>query len=278
MQSLTRAPRVLAVTMVGLGTLLASAPARAFRLAVPAEEPATTPATPPGGEAGSEASTETGPASPSTTSPSTTSPSTTSPSTTSAPATEDVVPPPPESEGEPDDAAGIEIIHAPDGPLSREEAEELEQRRLDEEIDALPPPPDPEWRLRIGAGLGLPLAGASAPFLRLHQEIEWQPTGAAPFLFGLGGAEYVGPGVLGSAAVRLGAATDFCRDSVVRCQAAIVLVLGAFFGQNLVAFDAGGEGDVRFLFGPVELSVRVGFGGGGGYNFLTGSGGVGVAF
>jgi len=268
MHSFRRAPRVLAATMVGLGTLLAGAPARAFRLAVPDDEPVTPPATAPVGEASNAtssrgASSETRVA---------------SPSTARRPATEEAVPPPPESEGEPDDAAGIEIIHAPDGPISREEAEEREQRRLDQELDALPPPPDPEWRLRIGAGLGLPLAGASTPFLRLHQEIEWQPTGAAPFLFGLGGAEYVGPGVLGSAALRVGAATDFCRDSVVRCQAAIGIVLGAFFGPNLVAFDAGGEGDVRFLFGPLELSIRVGFGGGGGYNFLTGSGGVGVAF
>jgi len=260
MSSLRRAPLVLAMATVALGTGPAGAPARAHGLGVPDEEPATAePGTssPPSTGAGAAVAIDA--------------------EATPSEASEEI-PPPPTNEADPYDRAGIEIIHAPDRPVSREQAEEEEQRRLDEELDTLPPPPDPEWRLRIGAGLGLPLAGASVPYLRLYQEIEWQPTGAAPFLFGLGGAEYVGGGVLGSAALRVGAATDFCRDSVVRCQAAIVIVLGAFFGQNLVAFDAGGEGDVRFLFGPLELSIRVGFGGGGGYNFLTGSGGVGVAF
>lgn len=171
-----------------------------------------------------------------------------------------------------------EILPPPEQPISREAAEAEEERRLDEEADRLPPPPPPEWRLRAGAGVGLPLNGANVPYLRLHQEVEWQPTAAAPFTFGLGGAEYLLGGVLGSASARIGAATDFCSDATVRCQAALNLVLGAFFGQNLLAFDFGGEGDVRFLFGPVELSVRVGFGGGGGVNMLFGSGGIGGAF
>jgi hypothetical protein len=177
-----------------------------------------------------------------------------------------------------DDDGDEEILPAPPPPISREEARAEEERRLDEEADRLPPPPPPEWRLRAGAGVGLPLNGANVPYLRLHQEVEWQPTAAAPFIFGLGGAEYLLGGVLGSAGARIGAATDFCSDTTVRCQAALNLVLGAFFGQNLLAFDFGGEGDVRFLFGPVELSVRVGFGGGGGINMLFGSGGIGGAF
>jgi hypothetical protein len=179
-----------------------------------------------------------------------------------------------------DDAGGEEeeILPPPAQPISREAAEAEEERRLDEEADRLPPPPPPEWRLRAGAGVGLPLNGANVPYLRLHEEVEWQPTAAAPFIFGLGGAEYLLGGVLGSASARIGAATDFCSDATVRCQAALNLVLGAFFGQNLLAFDFGGEGDVRFLFGPVELSVRVGFGGGDGINMLFGSGGIGGAF
>ncbi len=163
-------------------------------------------------------------------------------------------------------------------PVSREEARTEEERRLDEEAEQLPPPPDPEWRLRTGVGIGLPLNGASTPFLRLHQEIEWQPTAAAPFLFGLGGAEYLLGGTLGQADARLGMTTYFCEDAIVRCQAAVAFVVGAFFGQNLLTFDVGGEGDVRFLFGALELSVRVGFGGGGGINMLHGSGGIGAAF
>jgi hypothetical protein len=179
-----------------------------------------------------------------------------------------------------DDVAGEEeeILPPPGRPISRDAAEAEEERRLDEEADRLPPPPPPEWRLRAGAGVGLPLNGANVPYLRLHEEIEWQPTAAVPFIFGLGGAEYVLGGVLGSAGARIGAATDFCSDATVRCQAALNLVLGAFFGQNLLAFDFGGEGDVRFLFGSLELSVRVGFGGGGGINMLFGSGGIGGAF
>jgi hypothetical protein len=177
-----------------------------------------------------------------------------------------------------DDVGDEEILPAPPPPISREEARAEEERRLDEEADRLPPPPPPEWRLRAGAGVGLPLNGANVPYLRLHQEVEWQPTDAAPFIFGLGGAEYLLGGVFGSAGARIGAATDFCSDATVRCQAALNLVLGVFFGQNLLAFDFGGEGDVRFLFGPVELSVRVGFGGSGGVNMLFGSGGIGGAF
>lgn len=258
----SRALLALTIAAVALGTVLATAPARAFRLAVPDDAPA--PAAdadatnePPAEAASSEA---------------------TEAPATNAPASEPALPPPPETATEPEEMQGIEFVHAPEVPISREEAEEQEQRRLEEEMDALPPPPEPEWRLRVGAGVGLPLAGASVPYLRLLQEVEWQPTGAAPFIFGLGGAEYLLGGVLGSVGARLGAATLFCQDSVVRCQGAIHLVLGAFFGQNLVAFDAGGEGDVRFLFGALELFVRVGFGGGGGFNFLHGSGGVDAAF
>lgn len=177
-----------------------------------------------------------------------------------------------------DDDGEEEIVPAPPTPISREEAEEEEERRFAEAEDALPPPPDPEWRLRLGAGVGLPLNGASSPYLRLYQEIEWQPTIVAPLIFGLGGAEYLVGGLLGSAGARVGLATYFCADAIVRCQAAINVVLGAFFGQGVLAFDFGGEGDVRFLFGALELTVRLGFGGGGGINMLHGGAGVGAAF
>lgn len=175
-------------------------------------------------------------------------------------------------------AGEVAIVEGTQRPMTREEMRAQEERRLDEEADALPPPPPPEWRLRAGIGVGLPLNGANVPYMRVHQEIEWQPTGAAPFIFGLGGSEYLLGGVLGSAGARIGMATDFCQDAVVRCQGAVNVVLGAFFGSGLLAFDAGGEGDVRFLFGALELSVRVGFGGGGGINMLYGSGGIGAAF
>lgn len=169
-------------------------------------------------------------------------------------------------------------LEASTQPISREEARTEEERRLDEEAEQLPPPPPPEWRLRAGVGVALPLNGASSPFLRLHQEIEWQPTVIAPFLFGLGGAEYLLGGTLGQADARIGMTAFFCEDAIVRCQAAVAFVVGAFFGQNLLAFDVGGEGDVRFLFGALELSIRLGFGGGGGLNVLHGSGGIGAAF
>lgn len=171
-----------------------------------------------------------------------------------------------------------DYVVVPDAPMSREEAEAEEERRFQEEEEALPPPPDPEWRLRAGAGVGLPLNGASQPYLRLYQEIEWQPAILSPFLFGIGGAEYLVSGVLGSAGARVGLATYFCQDAVVRCQGAINLVVGAFFGQGVLAFDFGGEGDVRFLFGALELTVRLGFGGGGGINMLHGGAGIGAAF
>jgi hypothetical protein len=177
-----------------------------------------------------------------------------------------------------DDEGEVAIVEVPPPPISREEAEEEEERRAQEEEEQLPPPPDPEWRLRAGAGVGLPLNGASAPYLRLYQEIEWQPAVVAPLVFGLGGAEYVLGGLLGSAGARVGLVTYFCADSTVRCQAAINLVLGAFFGQGVLAFDFGGEGDVRFLFGALELTVRLGFGGGGGINMLHGGAGIGAAF
>jgi hypothetical protein len=180
--------------------------------------------------------------------------------------------------GDDDEGDELELLPASTQPLTRAELEAEEERRLEEEADRRPPSPPPEWRRRAGAGGGLPLNGGNVPYLRIHQEVEWQPSAAAPFLFGLGGAEYLLAGVAGSAGARLGAATDFCSDATVRCQAALQIVLGAFFAQNLVAFDIGGEGDVRFLFGSLELSIRVGFGGGGGFNMLFASGGLGGAF
>lgn len=104
------------------------------------------------------------------------------------------------------------------------------------------------------------------------------PDDVAPFFLGLGGAEYVSAEVLGSVAARAGGATVFCDGGGVRCQGAVALTVGAFFGSGFVTFDVGGEGDVRFLFGGLELSIRAGFGGSGAYNFLFASGGVGAAF
>jgi hypothetical protein len=190
----------------------------------------------------------------------------------------DTVPPPP-SDPEPTRTVRGRVAYVPTQatPRSREEVEEEEARALEEEAPR-PPPPDPEWRLRAGAGVAIPLNGASQPFLRLHQDLEWHPLAVAPFFFGIGGAQYLVPATLGAVNVRAGGAAWFCEDGVVRCQGTVTLTVGALIGQNLLAFDVGGEADARFLFGPLELSLRVGFGGGGGYNFVYGQGGVGVAF
>jgi hypothetical protein len=188
--------------------------------------------------------------------------------------TETIPPPPPASD--PDDEH-VAYVPTRAAPRTREEVEEEEARALEED-EPLPPAPDPEWRLRVGAGVAIPLNGASQPFLRLHQDLEWHPLAVAPFFFGIGGAQYLVPATLGAANVRVGGAAWFCEDSVVRCQGTVALTVGALIGQSLLAFDVGGEADARFLFGAFELSLRVGFGGGGGYNFVYGQGGVGAAF
>ncbi|GAB4202523.1 MAG: hypothetical protein OHK0013_15910 [Sandaracinaceae bacterium] len=188
----------------------------------------------------------------------------------------DVVPPPPSADPEPAQARVAYVPTRP-APRSREEVEEEEMRALEED-EPLPPTPDPEWRLRAGAGVAIPLNGASQPFLRLHQDLEWHPLAVAPFFFGIGGAQYLVPATLGAVNARVGGAAWFCADGVVRCQGTVALTVGALLGQNLVAFDMGGEADARFLFGALELSLRVGFGGGGGYNFVYGQGGIGAAF
>ncbi len=206
------------------------------------------------------------------------------PALVAAPDDEEAIPPPPSGEPasldpEGPDAAGIELVPAPPTPRSREEAEAEEERRDARALEEAPPRPLPEWRLRAGAGVGIPVSGSSTPTLRLHQEVEWQPEAVAPFVFGVGGAEYLLGGVFGSVGGRFGMATLFCENEVMRCQGAVSIVLGAFLGEHLAAFDVGGEGDVRLLFGDAfELSLRGGFDGGGGVNMIHVDLGLAAAF
>lgn len=183
-----------------------------------------------------------------------------------------------EPEGDEDPEGTLEIIPTPPRPMTAEEAEAAEERALDEDVP-LPPPPDPEWRLHAGAGIGVPTNGYSDVFVRFHQDIEFQPNDAAPFLFGIGGAEYIGPSTLGSIHGRFGAHAWFCEDAVVRCQGTVALTAGAFFaGASSTAFEVAGDADARFLFGSFELSVRVGFGGGAGINLMNAGAALGAAF
>lgn len=178
----------------------------------------------------------------------------------------DEIPAPPEGY---DEGSGIEFVPTPPTPLSAEEARAAQERSDDALLARTPPPPMPEWRIRVGGGVGIPVSGSSTPMLRLHEELEFQPEAAAPFVFGIGGAEYLLGGTFGSVGARLGMASSFCEVGVVRCQGGVHIVLGAFLGEHLAAFDVGGEGDVRFLFSDVfELSLRGGFDGGGDINLI----------
>ena len=141
------------------------------------------------------------------------------------------------------------------------------------------PPPELEWRLRLGVGASASTSGTDVLSLRLTQEIEWMPTAAAPFLFGITGGELIGSINLYLAGIRLGGYARFCEDRIVVCTGAISIRGGAIFGApGGVGFDLGGDGDVRFRFDGVELGLRVGFFVAGGNTYVDALALLGAAF
>lgn len=129
---------------------------------------------------------------------------------------------------------------------------------VDEETLVLPPW-IPEWRLRLGLGATASTGGGSPVSFRLLQELEWMPHEAAPLLFSLTAGQVIGDQVYGLGGARVGLYGDFCHDAVVVCTGAVALRGGVIGTTNLVTYDIGGDGDARFRFDGVELSIRLGF-------------------
>ncbi len=121
------------------------------------------------------------------------------------------------------------------------------------------PPWDPEWRLRLGIGATIASGGTTIVSFRLVQELEWMPHDIAPILFAITGGEVLVGYTMGLAGARAGLYGVFCQDRVVTCTGAVALRLGVITGNAGTAFDIGGDGDARFRFDGVELTVRVGF-------------------
>jgi len=202
------------------------------------------------------------------------------------PTNEEIPPPPPpaevpliteEAEPEMVERDGV-LFERRERALTREEETAEQDAAIEAAERLLKPPPDPEFRLRAGAGIALPLSVLDVPLLRIHQDFEWLPSAVAPFVFGVSGAQYLGASTLFSVGGRIGATAFFCETEGMRCQGAISTQIGAFFGPNLVAFEATGEADARLLFDAFEVSLRIGFGGAGGFNMLFADLGVGAAF
>lgn len=202
------------------------------------------------------------------------------------PTNEEIPPPPPpaevplvteEAEPEMVERDGV-LFERHTRPRTREEELEAQDAAIEAAENALPPPPDPEFRLRVGTGIALPLSVYDVPFLRIHEDFEWQPAAVAPFVFGLSGAQYLGNATFGSVGGRIGATAFFCAVEGMRCQGGLATQIGAFFTSNSVAFEATGEGDVRLLFDAFEVHLRVGFAGAGGINMLFADLGLGAAF
>lgn len=149
----------------------------------------------------------------------------------------------------------------------------------EEEELALPPLPEPEWRLRFGAGIGLATAGTGTVAARLTEEWEWMPHEATPLLFGLTAGQIFGGDVIyGMGGVRLGLYGHFCEDRIVRCTGAVALRGGVVATANSVTPDIGGDGDARFRFDGVELTIRLGFVVVGPVTYIDLLGMVGAAF
>jgi hypothetical protein len=128
-----------------------------------------------------------------------------------------------------------------------------------EEEELVLPPWDPEWRLRLGIGATIASGGSAIVSFRLVQELEWMPHDVAPILFAITGGEVLIGYTMGLAGARAGLYGVFCQDRVVTCTGAVALRLGVITGNAGTAFDIGGDGDARFRFDGVELTVRVGF-------------------
>lgn len=149
----------------------------------------------------------------------------------------------------------------------------------EEEELVLPPLPEPEWRLRFGAGIGLATSGTSSVAARLTEEWEWMPHEATPLLFGLTAGQIFGSDVIyGMGGVRLGLYGHFCEDRIVRCTGAVALRGGVVATANSVTPDIGGDGDARFRFDGVELTIRLGFVVIGPVTYIDVLGMVGAAF
>jgi hypothetical protein len=191
-------------------------------------------------------------------------------------AAEDAIIPPPPRRPPSDE----ELEAEEEAERMAEERDEDEPTVIDEDMDLVPDPPDlPEWRLRAGAGVALPTAGEFGFALRLTQDFEWQPRGAEPFLFGIGGSENLGAGLIGQAHARVGLHAWFCDERPVRCQGAVAVVGGAAFGLGNVGPDLAGEVDLRFLFWErLELHARGGFFTLGGVALINITGGLAIAF
>lgn len=190
-------------------------------------------------------------------------------------------------------AQGTPIIPVPATPVPEEdEDEELDEGdgggSAEEGVpvdDGIELPPrlrePPEYRLRAGAGVALPTADDTRPLARITQDFEVQPLPAAPFYFGVGGAEVVGGAfVIGTVGANLGLAAWVASDPGFRLQGAIHLHLGVSFGGSNVSPDIAGEVDVRLLTAEdiLELHLRGGFFTLAGITHIDITAGVGVAF
>ncbi len=143
----------------------------------------------------------------------------------------------------------------------------------------LPPLPEPEWRLRFGAGIGLVTSGSSTVAARLTEEWEWLPRDATPLLFGLTAGQIIGgEAIYGLGGIRLGLYGHFCEDRIVRCTGVVSLRGGVVATANSISPDIGGDGDARFRFDGVELTIRLGFVVVGATTYIDVLGMVGAAF
>lgn len=168
-----------------------------------------------------------------------------------------------------------------DAGSSDEEAEDDEEGvPVDDGIE-LPPRPwePPEFRLRAGAGIALPTAGDNRPLARITQDVELQLRDAAPFYFGIGGAEVFSTFVIGTVGVNAGLAAWVLQDPGIRLQGAIHVHLGASFGGGYVSPDIAGEVDFRLLTADdyLELHLRGGFFTLNSITYLDITAGIGIA-
>ncbi|UJR86439.1 hypothetical protein [Sandaracinus amylolyticus] len=142
----------------------------------------------------------------------------------------------------------------------------------------------PEFRLRVGGGVGLqtsgPVAASEPVYGRVTEELEWMPPPLEFVSFGIGAAQmFTTGGQIYQVGARVGGYAWFCEDTVVRCQGAITLQLGAVFGSAGEWFDFSADADLRFLFVErIELFVRGSFLSFGSNSWINIIGGGAIAF
>ncbi|MCS6856638.1 MAG: hypothetical protein NZM37_02905 [Sandaracinaceae bacterium] len=141
-----------------------------------------------------------------------------------------------------------------------------------------PPPPRPPFRLRVGGGVAVPVMGASELGFRAHEELEWSPEESAPLWIGFGAFQVFASPLMWGISGRIGLLAPLERERRPAIEAALGICPSLWVTQGSLAFDLGGEGDLRFRFEWLELHLRLGFGGANAWRAFWGSGGIGLTW